>query len=389
MIKHILRALWHRRRSEALVVVEVLATFLVIAMVAAFATMLGSRARLPLGFDADRVLRIEVVGVGDSGEQALIQSRPRILEELAAIPGVESAAGLGIAPWDGSDMTRTDDGLEMFVNSVTPEVADVLRLEPIAGRFFEEADASLPWTPVVLNQRLAHQLFGEEDPIGKVAEVGGDGQAEARVVGVLADFRENGEFSPPVNYLIELATHQGRPRATDYVVRLAPRSSADTRRVVAERLREIAPDWSFQLRELRELRERRRQQTLAPLILAAAAALFLLGTVGLGLTGVVWQNVGRRTRELALRRAIGATKPGLMRQIVLEVVILCLVGVACGALVLVQFPLLGFGSIMPTKYLLVGALLSSVIVATAGAVCALYPGRQTTRIAVAEALRQE
>src|SRR5690606_33069625 len=69
MIKHILRALWHRRRSEALVVVEVLATFLVIAMVAAFATMLGSRARLPLGFDADRVLRIEVVGVGDSGEQ--------------------------------------------------------------------------------------------------------------------------------------------------------------------------------------------------------------------------------------------------------------------------------------------------------------------------------
>jgi putative ABC transport system permease protein len=117
--------------------------------------------------------------------------------------------------------------------------------------------------------------------------------------------------------------------------------------------------------------------------------LFLLGTVGLGLTGVVWQNVGRRTRELALRRAIGATKPGVMRQIVLEVVILCLVGVGCGALVLVQFPLLGFGSIMPARYLLFGALLGTAVVAVAGALCAMYPGRQAMRIAVAEALRQE
>lgn len=389
MIRHILRALWHRRRSEALVVTEVLATFLVIALVAAFAAMLAGRSRLPLGFDAEGVLRIEVVGVGDSGEAQLLETRPRILAELAALPGVDSAAGLGVAPWDGSDMTRTDDGLAMSVNSVTPELAEVLRLEPVAGRFFEEADASLPWTPVVVNQRLAHRLFGDEDPIGKVAEVGGSEQAEARVVGVLADFREDGELAAPVNYLIELATHQGRPRATDYVVRLDRNAPPETIRLVAERLREIAPDWSFQLRELRELRERRLQQTIAPLVLAGAAAAFLLGTVGLGLTGVVWQNVSRRTRELALRRAIGATQPSVMRQIVLEVVILCLVGVGCGALVLVQLPLLGFESILPTPYLLLGALAAGAIVATAGALCAIYPGRQATRIAVAEALRQE
>lgn len=388
MIRHVLRALWRRRRAESLVVLEVLATFLVVAMVAAFAALFATRARLPLGFDAENVWRIEVEGVGEMGEAELIARRPELIRALAALPGVEQAAGLAIAPWDFSDMTRDTDELSMQVNSVTPELAEVLRLELVAGRFFEEADAALPWTPVVIDQALARRMFGEEDPIGKVAAVSGPEDPENRVVGVLSEFRENGELSGPTNYLMELATHQGIPRATDLVVRLSPAADATTERAMAELLREIAPEWSFQIRPMSELRRRAHRNTLAPLVTAAIAAAFLLGTVALGLTGIVWQNVARRTRELGLRRAIGATQVGILGQVVLEVAVLCAVGVACGALVLIQLPLFGFEVILPTPQLALGAAIAGMVVILAGALCALYPGRLAMRVAPAEALRQ-
>lgn len=388
MIVSVLRALWRRRRSEALVILEVLATFLVVALVATFAALLADRARRPLGFDATGVLRIEALGIGTTGEELYRARSPQLLEALAKVPGVESAAGAGVAPWEQSDWVQTDDdGLRVQVNWVTPELVDVLQLEIVAGRFFEEADAALAWRPVVINLDLAQRLFGDQDPIGRPMPDRG-AEAEQRVVGVVSDFREDGELGAPMFYLFRLSTHPSTRQTGDLLVRLAPDAGATTERAIVELLRELAPEWSFEVRSLAEIRRRSLRMTLAPLVLAVAAAVFLLGTVGLGLTGVVWQNVSRRTRELGLRRAIGASRANILGQVVLEVVVLNAVGVVLGALVLVQLPLFGFGSIVPHHLLGLGAIFGAVVVVGLGLICAVYPGRLAMRVVPAEALRR-
>jgi putative ABC transport system permease protein len=378
--------MWHRRGSEALVVVEVLATFLVVAMVATFALRFALLARQPLGFDGDNLLRIEATGVGDADAERFIARRETILSSLATVAGVEAVAGLEIAPWESSDMVRESNGLRTNVNIATPEAAAVLRLEVVAGRFFEAADASLPYPPVVIDQLLATQAFGEEDPIGKVVPFGED--YDGRVVGVISTFREDGEFAAAVPYMFENADHPATRRQTGFLVRLSPNADAGTERAIAEQLQVVGPEWTFDLTPLGEIRDRAARNTFGPMIVASLAAMFLLATIGLGLTGVVWQNVARRTRELGLRRAIGASSRSVLGQIILEVVVLCAVGVTGGLVVLVQLPLFGFDAIVPTPILAGGAALGATVVLGLGALCALHPGRLAMRVDPAVALRQ-
>ena len=108
---------------------------------------------------------------------------------------------------------------------------------------------------------------------------------------------------------------------------------------------------------------------------------------GLGLTGVMWQNVTRRTREMGLRRAAGAARSSIHRQIVGEVIITAGFGVALGVLLALQLPLLvpnaRFGVV------LAAVAVSAVFMLVLAAGCGLYPGWTATRIHPAEALHYE
>ena len=69
---------------------------------------------------------------------------------------------------------------------------------------------------------------------------------------------------------------------------------------------------------------------LTPLIVAGTLAFFLLLMVGLGLIGVLWQNLLQRTREIGLRRAAGASRAAVHRQVLLEQLVLTSLGVLIG-----------------------------------------------------------
>ena len=68
----------------------------------------------------------------------------------------------------------------------------------------------------------------------------------------------------------------------------------------------IAPNWSFEVQPLYESRDSNFKRRLLPIIVVGVVAIFLLIMVALGLTGVLWQNVTQRTKEIGLRRAKGA-----------------------------------------------------------------------------------
>jgi putative ABC transport system permease protein len=116
---------------------------------------------------------------------------------------------------------------------------------------------------------------------------------------------------------------------------------------------------------------------------------FLLVMVALGLTGVLWQNVTQRTKEIGLRRAKGATAHRIHRQIVGELLLLASLALAVGVAIVLQFPLLDLVGPVPPAVLTTSLLVSIAAIYLLSAVCGWYPSRLATRIQPAEALHYE
>jgi putative ABC transport system permease protein len=211
------------------------------------------------------------------------------------------------------------------------------------------------------------------------------------VIGVIDAFRQHGEFSEPVHYSFRRFDPQspepGTPRLIALKVR--PGTPAAFEATLMARLQAEARDWSFEVEPLSQSRDSFLRDRLTPLLAVAVVAAFLMLMVALGLTGVVWQNVTQRTREIGLRRAKGATAGRIHRQIVGELLLMTTLALAAGLVVVVQFPLLDLvAAVRPAVYA-VSLALSAAAVYGLALVFGWYPSRLATTVLPAEALRYE
>jgi putative ABC transport system permease protein len=111
--------------------------------------------------------------------------------------------------------------------------------------------------------------------------------------------------------------------------------------------------------------------------------------VGLGLIGVLWQNLLQRTREVGLRRAAGASRSDVHRQVLWEQAILTSLGVLLGVVVVVQIPILDLIGFIRPEVFTGGLVASTVAIYLLTMLCALYPSAMASRVQPAEALRYE
>jgi putative ABC transport system permease protein len=116
---------------------------------------------------------------------------------------------------------------------------------------------------------------------------------------------------------------------------------------------------------------------------------FLMLMVALGLLGVLRQNVTQRTREMGLRRAKGAAKVDVQRQILAEIGVMTTLALLAGVLVAIQFPLLDIIYFVEPHIYAIGLAISVTAIYLLTFACAWYPSRMATRVEPAEALRYE
>jgi len=173
------------------------------------------------------------------------------------------------------------------------------------------------------------------------------------------------------------------------VLKLRPGTTVAFEEGLVKRMRAVAKDWSFEVQPAVQMREQKLRDALMPLIAGGVIAGFLMLMVASGLTGVVWQSVTQRTREIGLRRAKGATIPDIRAQILGELAVMTTLAVLPGALIVAQLPILG-----AVQGLTAGVFASSLVIS---ALCiylltlasAWYPSRMATSISPAEALHYE
>jgi putative ABC transport system permease protein len=408
MIKHLCKLVWNRKRINFLVTLEIFFSFLVVFAVIVFAVYYTDNYRRPLGFNYQNVWYIGVerrIGSGDKDLPQQLETSRRLLATLREFGEVESAAGVWGAPYSsgnwssGRDDKKTGKPIDFGCNPVTDDLKDVLGLQMVSGRWFGKEDDGAIYKPVVINRKLARDLFGDEDPVGKdISNPEAKEKVEERVVGLIDDFRKNGEFAKLSGYAIyrnDLTFKHGAPGhmrggpPRSLLIKVRPGTTAALEEKLLARLQTEAKDWSFSIKPLVEMRASVFQEYLVPMAAFGLVAGFLLIMVGLGLTGVLWLNVTQRTKEIGLRRAKGATRRRIYKQILGELFILTTIGLLVGTLVVVQFPLLDLLGFASPEVYTASIFISLGLIYLLTTVCGLYPSLLATRIHPAEALHYE
>jgi putative ABC transport system permease protein len=444
MALHLLKLIWNRKRANFLIITEILLAFIVLAAVTTVTVHYYRNYQSPLGFSYERVWDIVVRvprGLESTPEVDLerLQRMVRLIDAARQMPEVEAVSHISMPTfrnwqWSGDFELKGGKRVDFNGNRGGDELAATMSIPIVDGRWFTREDGGQNWDAVVINKAMAEEIFGEGRAVGQVIPVNeqprsgpnaGEAERPRRVVGVMEDFRQFGEYSTPGNYMFmrndivtaaaevpaptptasgstaaggstskpDTAKEPGRARAElpgVIVLRVRPGVTAEFEEKLVKTLQGLAIDWSFSMQPVEDTRSSYlRNNYLTPLAIMGMVAGFLLVMVTLGLSGVLWQNVTQRIRELGLRRAKGADRGRIKRQIFLELALMTSIAIIGGGLLLAQVPVLGWLGPVPKSIYLVSLLLAAGGLFLLTSFCGWYPSLLATRIPPAEALRYE
>ena len=310
-----------RVAREALVALQVALAVLVLSAAALIGRSLMKLQNAELAFDASRLLVAEL-GLNDtqydSQDKQLTMLRA-LLDRLRNTPGIEAASPVVAIPYSGTAGWTGRAGIEgqspaeaahnpMFnMELVTPGYFDAFGLRPSRGRLLNDADRRGSQRVVVVSEKTASSYWPSQDPIGKRLLIGGRLQDGFTVVGVVPDtrYRDLRDARATVYYPLAQSIFPFAP--TSLVIR-ARGSPAAAMPAVRGAILETAPGvvlvhgGPFEGYMEAPLALPRLNAFLLGVFAFAAAAL-----AAVGLFGVMTTMVRQRTRELALRMAVGAT----------------------------------------------------------------------------------
>ena len=415
MTRHLLRLIWNRKRQNFLLTVEIFFSFLTLFGVVLIGMQYANNARHPVGYQIARVWSIGVDRKEPASDPA-IRARHRetydqLVKALGDMPEIEVVAAGFTGPYSNSGWgsgTDLSDGrtVNFGVNKVTDGYRDLFDIPIAEGRWFSREDDAAAWTPVVINRRLAREIFGDGNAVGQIIPEKPDQDApdpasaakrrSRRVVGVIDEFRQDGELSAPRNYLFyRMRLDDADPDANlpeNLFVRLAPGTPASFEESLVKRAMAVAGAWSFEVQVVEDMRTDKLRSYTTPLMVVGTIAGFLLLMVALGLTGVVWQSVTQRIREFGLRRAKGATIPNVRTQVLSEIVIMTSLAVIAAVALLAQVPLLPLPRDLagiPASVFIASIVVTVIAIYVLTLACGWQPSRLATRIQPAEALHYE
>jgi putative ABC transport system permease protein len=417
MIRHLLKLVWHRKRANALVMAEIFLSFLIVFAVVTMTVSLLSRWSAPLGFQWKDVWMVEINAVmpaessgtslGPPPKEAMSEAgriavaAGRMVRELETYREVESAAAESMTPYTGNTWTTMVgiEGREVLLtgDQAGDDFARVMRIPILQGRWFSKEDEGQNYLPLVVDSDAAEAMFGKGQSVlgrkfsAKNFAPEASGVADFRVVGVIAPYRKDGEFSDTGLKMIFLRAsfvHPIPPDTGRIVVRVRPGTPASFEAELNDRLRHVGGA-SFRIQRMEDMRHAALRARFIPVAILTLVALFLIAMVALGLTGVLWQTVTRRMREIGLRRAVGASGPGVRSQLLGEVTILSTLSVILGAIVIVQLPLLGLFRVVTPPEFAAGFFVALVVIYSITLLCGAYPSWLASTIEPADALRYE
>jgi putative ABC transport system permease protein len=375
---------------------------------------------------------VTMMAVG-SGAQARVEAQIQSLGSnlIIVLSGTITTSGVRLG--SGSQLTVTEDdarAMEREINSiqvaaptvrggvqvvagntnwstalfgVTPGFLEARDWETVTGRLLMQDDVDSAGKVALLGQTVAQNLFGAVDPVGQVIRIK---KVPVTVVGVLARKGQSTQGQDQDDAILVplstakkklLGTSQANARAVNAILVKVREANAmkgveqDIRTLLRQR-HHLQPgqDDDFTLRNLSELFESQEAASRVLSLLLAAIASVSLVVGGIGIMNIMLVSVTERTREIGLRRAVGARRRDILTQFLIEAVTVSLTGGIIGiALGVAGAWAIGYfaGWLAPIQ---ARAVIPAFLFAAAvGVFFGFYPARKASRLNPIDALRYE
>ncbi len=389
-----------RRIRGALVVAEFALAIVVLVGAGLLLRSWWHVKRIDPAFTPQRVLMMELntpTTFRASAQRAELYER--VLEQIQAVPGVESAGIIGdmfignpgerLLTVEGDDGT-VSDRLRFTRDEVSRDFFSTLGTPLLRGRFFSIGDGPQAPRVAIINEAMARRAWPGRDPVGRRFKLGprDSDRPWYTVVGVVGDMRRQAPEREPIPQIFEPLA-QNSPRGVDIFIRTSsddPLAMAGALRAAVHRVEKQAPVYGITPLEAQLgmfLAQRRFQTSLL-----TGFSLVALLMAAVGIYGLIQYSIATRTQEIGLRIAIGAQAGDIFRMMIGEGLRLSLAGLALGLVASWWLGragsslLYGVTATDPLTFLTVPLLLTAV----ATAACYL-PARRATRVDPIVALR--
>ena len=369
---------------------------------------------------------IAMLALGQGAKESIEQQLASLGSNLLVVrPGSSKVHGVAMEAGTVTRFTLQDVAdiakLSDVVNSVSPSVtgrgqmvyanknwntrvegagADyaVLRASsPAVGRFFTEDEVKMRSRVIVLGATVVRELFGDTNPIGETIKLN---LVNFKVIGILPVKGANTFHDQDDTAMIPITTAMFRVFGKEYVDSIyVEAKSADLLNTAQEevssliikqhRLNKDGED-SFQIRNMADIKNTLETTTKTMSLLLGSIAAISLLVGGIGIMNIMLVSVSERTREIGLRKAIGANNKDIMVQFLIEAVLMSFLGGLFGVLLGTGIAVLmtifaGWAVIVSTSSIVLATTFSLIV----GVVFGLWPARKASRLDPIEALRYE
>jgi predicted permease len=385
--------------TKSLIVAQVALSLVLLIGAGLFVSTLRNLQAVDVGFNRENLLlfRVDPRLSGYSGPQ-IANLYSRVTERIEAVPGVRSATISRHPLLSGARRSSSisvqgsvhESSAVVYINLISASFFETMEIPILVGRSLSPRDDERAPKVAVINQTMARKFFGEDNPIGRRFGFGGPEDAgKIEVVGVVRDAKYTslrGE-TPPTAYTPYLQETPGQ-------MNFAVRAAADVGGLVPairDAVRDV--DSNLPMFDIKTQRQRSDESVTQERLFATLASFF--GVVALvlaciGLYGVMSYGVARRTNEIGIRMALGATASRVtlmvMRETMLVVVIGVVIGLGAAVATTRLVAAMLFGLAPNDSLTISGAVLLMIGVA---ALAGYIPARRAARVDPMIALRYE
>ena len=403
-IRPILSTLSRHKTAASLIVLEIALSCAIICNAVFLISQRLERMQRPTGMADSELVRINVAGIGeDENADALVKQDIAALRNL---PGVEAATSLNHVPfdnssWNSSISLQPEQPMPNLNSAVYlgENLVHTLGLRIVEGRDFKpdeyadwealnEPDSKLTVPAAILTREVAEKLFPGESAIGKSIYSWNADDAPHRVVGVVERLiRPNDNGGPAESgYSMLLPVHNvtmGR-----FALRTEPGRRAEVQKAAVAALeRNSARRIILREGPFTEVIETYYRQDRSMAWLLVAVCIALLVVTALGIVGLASFWVQQRTKQIGVRRALGATRAQILRYFQTENFLLATIGIVLGMLLAYAINQLLMGKYelprLPLLYLPVGAVALWLL----GQIAVYWPARRAASVPPALATR--
>lgn len=346
-IRPILSTLSRHKTAAALIVLEIALSCAIVCNALFLISSRLERIREPSGIVENELVRVQVAGIGED-DNAAARTRSD-LAVLRALPGVKSATMVNQVPfvrssWNSS-ISLTPDQKHPTLNATLyfgdEAFIGTFGLNLISGRAFNPdeffdltPDLSPDDSSIVITRSMAERLFHGSTAIGKSIYIG---SAPLRIVGVVDHLVRPSEQEGPIGhgYSVIFPARTPYNQGGNYVLRTEPSRRAEILQAAMAALEKNGPSrliMEDNSKTFSELRDDYYREDRAMAWLLVAVIIALLVVTALGIVGLASFWVEQRTKQIGVRRALGATRGQILRYFQTENFLLAGIGIALGML---------------------------------------------------------